>query len=90
MLEEIPTDTLTGVTEFRPETGSCARCRDALNLAAVKAEGVWYCSTACAEGRPLGSPRRRSVVAEACLYNRPRRFFRERRPKELRSMKPGT
>jgi hypothetical protein len=70
------------VTEHRPATGSCARCRGVLDLAAIKVGAVWYCSSACAEGR-LEPPRRRQVP-EPWLYGRPRRFFGARRPKELR------
>jgi hypothetical protein len=72
--------------DHRPANGggSCARCRDALGLASIKRNGSWYCSTACAEERPptrSGGER----VPEPWLYARPRRFFRPRRPKELRS-----
>jgi hypothetical protein len=70
------------VTEHRPATGSCARCRGALDLTASKLGDTWYCSRACAEGR--FEPPRRRHVPEPWLYGRPRRFFRARRPKELR------
>ncbi len=73
----------------RPSSGSCAICRAALGLASVKAGGVWYCSTACAEGRPSGEERR-SVVPEAWLYPVLRRFYGKRRPIELRSKKPSS
>ena len=73
----------------RPSSGSCAICRAALDLASVKVGGVWYCSTACAEGRPSGEERC-SVVPEAWLYPVPRRFYGKRRPIELRSKKPSS
>lgn len=63
--------------------GSCARCRARLGLASTRANGIWYCSTACAEGRAAPGPRE-AAVPEHWLYNRPRRFFRKRRPKELK------
>jgi hypothetical protein len=63
--------------------GSCAACLAPLKLDAVRAEGVWYCSPACAQGLPP-SERRRLVADESRLYHRPRRFFRKRRPTELR------
>jgi len=50
----------------------------------VKVGGVWYCSTACAEGRVSHAPAE-SHVPETWLYNRPRRFFGKRKPKELRA-----
>lgn len=71
--------------ETRPisGSGSCAACRGPLGLDAVKEGEVWYCSPACAQG--LGpEARRERAVAEPRLYHRPRRFFRKRRPKELR------
>jgi hypothetical protein len=72
--------------EHRPANGggSCARCQDSLGLASLQVGGVWYCGTACAEGRPAAAsnPAR---VPESWLYARPRRFFRKRKPKELRS-----
>ncbi|HET6305443.1 MAG TPA: hypothetical protein VFG80_11750 [Myxococcota bacterium] len=72
------------MTEHRPGSGSsCPRCRNPLSLAGIESGGVWYCSAACAEGR-LPSPRR-PAVPEPRLYGRPQRFFRPRRPKELRS-----
>jgi hypothetical protein len=72
------------VIEYRPASGggSCARCLASLNLDAVKHEGLWYCCTSCAEG---GAPERSAAVAETKLYNRPKRYFRRRLPKELRS-----
>ena len=68
--------------------GSCARCRASLGLASLKRDGVWYCGSACAEGRVSTTPRE-SRVPETWLYARPRRFFRRRAPKELRSTRPG-
>ncbi|HYB12385.1 MAG TPA: hypothetical protein VEG67_02870 [Myxococcota bacterium] len=70
--------------EHRPASGSCARCRRALLLDAVKADGVWYCSPACAEGRPNLAPDP-PAVPEPWLYARPRRFLHKRTPKELRA-----
>jgi hypothetical protein len=69
--------------ERRPSSGSCAHCRASLGLASVGVGDRWYCSTACAEGRPKVTERP-TAVPEAWLYNRPRRFFRPRAPKELR------
>ncbi len=64
--------------------GSCACCRGSLGLASLKRKGLWYCSSACAQGRPEAEPRA-ARVPEHWLYARPRRFFRARKPKELRS-----
>ncbi len=83
--------------DYRPSCGggSCAACGAALGLDAVRqrrpgAEPVWYCSPGCAQGLPAAA-RRRPAVAEPRLYNRPRRFHRKRRPKELRSAaEPGS
>ena len=77
--------------EYRPSSGggSCAACRGALGLDAVRRrrgpdDHAWYCSPTCAHGMPPAG-RRQPAVAEPRLYNRPRRFHRRRRPKELRS-----
>ena len=75
--------------ERRPASGSCAVCRAALDLISVKIGGIWYCSTACAEGRPHGEERRPGVP-EAWLYPVPRRFYRKRRPTELQAQKPSS
>jgi hypothetical protein len=64
--------------------GSCARCRERLGLASLEVAGRWYCSTACADGHVVAEPRP-PAVPESWLYARPRRFFRPRKPKELRS-----
>jgi hypothetical protein len=64
--------------------GSCARCRGSLVLSSLKVAGVWYCSTPCADGRAPAEARS-PIVPEDRLYARPRRFFRARKPKELRS-----
>ena len=48
----------------------------------MKQDGKWFCCTSCAEGR---APDRSSAVAEPNLYNRPKRYFKRRTPKELRS-----
>ena len=69
------------MTEPRTATGSCVRCQRALDLASVKVDGAWYCRASCAAG-VAGEPAR---VGEVALTNRPRRFFRRRAPKELRS-----
>jgi len=66
----------------RPSCGSCRVCRRALDLASVQVRDVWYCSTACAEGRSRAEAPP-SVVPEEWLYARPRRFFGKRLPKEL-------
>ena len=73
------------VIDHRPilGNGSCARCRDSLDLASVKVGDVWYCSSACAQGRVVTEPTPPSVP-EPWLYARPRRFFRARKPKELK------
>jgi hypothetical protein len=65
-------------------SGSCARCLESLGLASLKFEGVWYCGTACLEGRSAADSNP-AQVPESWLYARPRRFFRKRMPKELRS-----
>ncbi len=75
--------------ERRPSSGSCAICQAALDLVSINVKGVWYCSTACAEGRP-SVEERRPVVPETWLYPVPRRFYRKRRPTELRTQKPSS
>jgi hypothetical protein len=71
------------VIEYRPSCGggSCAHCHAALGLDALREDGRWYCCTSCARGE---DPERETTVPETRLYNRPARFFRRRRPKELR------
>jgi hypothetical protein len=69
--------------EYRPATGSCARCHGALDTASLERDGVWYCCPDCAEGHPEAA--RQAAVPERRLFGVPRRFFRKRRPKELRS-----
>ena len=66
--------------ELRSATGSCARCQRRLDLASVKVGAAWYCRASCAAGADVEKPR----VSEIALYNRPRRYFRSRSPKELR------
>ncbi len=66
-----------------PASGSCARCDASLGLASLKRAGAWYCSSACCEGRPASAPSTRAVP-EQWLYAVPRRFYRARKPKELR------
>ena len=46
--------------------------------------GVWYCGSDCADGRDGAEPRQ-PRVPEPWLYARPRRFYRARKPKELKS-----
>ena len=75
-----------GSIDQRPASGSCAVCRSALGLLSLRAKDIWYCSTACMEGRPDARPRE-SAVPEAWLYTRPRRYAAARTPKELRSRK---
>jgi hypothetical protein len=72
------------MVEERPSCGSCPVCRGRLDLTAVQVRGVWYCSTACADGRSRAEAPA-PAVPEPWLYARPRRFFRKRRPKELNS-----
>jgi len=73
------------VIDHRPAlgSGSCARCRDSLDLASLRVGEVWYCSSACAEGR-VAAERSAPSVPEPWLYARPRRFFGARKPKELK------
>jgi len=81
---------LQAVIDYRPSDGggSCTRCHTRLGLASLKKADVWYCGSACADGRVSATPRS-SRVPEAWLYARPRRFFKSRMPKELRSMRSG-
>lgn len=74
------------MVDYRPSTGSCPVCGEPLSLASVKADGRWYDTPACAEGRP--DARTRPPVPEPWLYPRPRRFLRKRRPKELKAAPP--
>lgn len=64
--------------------GSCARCGRALGLASAEVDGRWYGNSACATGGACPLDERAPAVPEEALYTRPRRFFRRRRPKELR------
>ena len=70
--------------EYRPAqgAGSCEHCRGALGLDAVHENGRWYCCSSCARGL---APERENALDETKLYHRPKRFFRRRLPKELRS-----
>lgn len=68
-----------------PATGSCIRCQRSLGLASVKVRGEWYGMATCAEGGPCPLDREAPAVAEAALYARPRRYFRQRTPKELKA-----
>jgi hypothetical protein len=74
------------VIDHRPivGSGSCARCRDSLDLASLQVDGIWYCSPSCAAGR-VAAERATPSVPESWLYARPRRFFGARAPKELKS-----
>ena len=78
------------VIDHRPASGggSCARCRASLGLASLKLAGAWYCGSDCAHGRDGAEPRQ-ARVPEPWLYARPRRFFRARKPKELKSTRAG-
>ena len=73
------------VIDHRPSngTGVCARCGGPLDLASLKLGEAWYCSSACAQGR-VAAERSEPSVPESWLYARPRRFFRARKPKELK------
>jgi hypothetical protein len=77
------------VTHLRPASGSCPRCRAALDLASYRdRDGAWYCCAACARGEaPAGE--RETLVPEAWLTATPKRFFRARKPKELRATQGG-
>ncbi len=77
------------MVERVPASGSCARCQRSLGLASVERGGVWYGAVACAEGRACPLDVRAPAVPEPALYARPRRFFRARRPKELRASQAG-
>lgn len=70
--------------DLRPQSGSCVRCRRSLDLASVKVDGRWYGNEACALGGPCPLESRPPEVPEPWLYVRPQRFFRRRKPKELR------
>ncbi len=70
------------MAENVPSSGSCQRCLAALDLASIKVRGVWYCSPACAEGESAGHPR--PAIPESWLTPVLRRFYRKRRPSELR------
>jgi len=74
------------VVERLPASGSCVRCGAALGLAAAKVNNRWYGNAACAEGGQCPLMRREAAVPEEWLYNRPRRFFRKRAPKELKAV----
>jgi hypothetical protein len=64
--------------------GSCVRCGRALDLASAEVDGKWYGNSACATGGTCPLDDREPAVPEEALYSRPRRFFRRRRPIELR------
>jgi len=83
MVQALKADGAT-MSDQRPisGSGSCARCDDGLGLASLRRGGIWYCGSACAEGRPSAA-RREAAVEEPRLYARPARFFGKRRPKEL-------
>jgi hypothetical protein len=79
------------VTDYRPANGggSCARCGASLSLASLKIDDAWYCGTACVEGR-AGKKVRAFSIPEPRLYVLPRRFYKKRRPRELRSARSGS
>jgi hypothetical protein len=54
----------------------------------VKVDGHWYGNEACARGGPCPLESRAPAVPEPWLYTRPQRFFRHRKPKELRGTQP--
>jgi hypothetical protein len=68
-----------------PSSGSCARCGRALDLASAFVGGRWYGNAACAGDAACPLEQRPPAVPEAWLTSRPRRHFRRRLPKELRS-----
>ena len=68
-----------------PASGSCARCERALDLASAFVGGKWYGNAACATDAPCPLEQRAASVPEPWLVSRPRRHFRRRLPKELRS-----
>lgn len=70
--------------ERAPANGSCARCGRALGLASAEVNGLWYGNSGCASGGACPLEAHPPAVSEAALFARPRRFFRRRRPNELR------
>jgi hypothetical protein len=70
--------------DYVAASGSCARCGRALGLASACVDGRWYGNAECALGGPCPLDVRPPAVPEPALYPRPRRFFRPRKPKELR------
>ena len=72
--------------EATPSSGSCYRCKRALDAAAAKVDGQWYGNAECArgEGCPLETSR---PVADEDLWVLPRRYLAKRRPIELQSEK---
>jgi hypothetical protein len=70
--------------DIRPQSGSCVRCRRSLGLASVKIGGLWYGNEACALGAACPLDTHTPAVPAPWLYTRPQRFFRRRKPKELR------
>ena len=66
-------------------SGSCVRCQRSLGLLAVKRNDQWYGTATCADGEECPLERAAPRVAEAALYARPRRHFRNRAPKELKA-----
>jgi len=66
-------------------SGSCVRCGRALGLASALVDGRWYGNAACAGEGPCALDQRPAAVPEDRLYSRPRRHFRRRLPKELRT-----
>jgi hypothetical protein len=70
--------------DWVPATGSCVRCGRALDLASAKVDGRWYGNALCATGAPCPLDHRDPAVPESWLTPRPRRFFGQRAPRELR------
>lgn len=79
---------MSSTEDVRPQSGSCVRCRRALDLASFEVDGRWYGNEACARGGPCPLETRPPAVPVRWLYPRPQRFFRRRSPKELRRI-PG-
>lgn len=74
---------MSRLEDVRAQSGSCFRCRRALDLASVKVDGRWYGNAVCAGDGPCPLDTRGPAVPEPWLTPRPRRFFRRRAPKEL-------
>lgn len=75
----------TSAAEYRPVSGSCARCGCALGLGASRREGVWYCCGECAlDGICIcGCHPGRTRARLPDLYVPGRRMFAARHPDYL-------